>query len=131
MDSIAFIAEQRIAQAIEKGELKTTGWENRPLPLEDDHMVPKELKLAYKLLKNSGYLPPEIEQQKEITRLEQLIASTEDEHERLQQMRKLSVLLMKVESNRRTPANIAHDDEYYRKIVERTSLNSKKATPKK
>lgn len=126
MNSLAFIAEQRISQAIEKGELKTSGWENRPLPLEDDHMVPDELKMAYKLLKNSGYLPPEIEQQKEISRLEQLIASTEDEHQRLQQMRKLSVLLMKVEANRKTPANIAHDDEYYRKVVERTSVNSAK-----
>ena len=124
MDCIAFIAEQRIAQAIEKGELKTTGWENRPLPLDDDHMVPDDLKMAYKVLKNAGYLPPEIETRKEITRLEQLIAQTEDEHQRLQQMRKLSVLMMKVDANRRTPANIAHDDEYFRKVVERTSVRS-------
>lgn len=124
MDCLAFIAEQRIAQAIEKGELKTTGWENRPLPLDDDHMVPDDLKIAYKVLKNAGYLPPEIETRKEITRLEQLIAQTEDEHQRLQQMRKLSVLMMKVDANRRTPANIAHDDEYFRKVVERTSVRS-------
>ena len=124
MDCLAFIAEQRIAQAIEKGELKTTGWENKPLPLDDDHFVPDDLKMAYKLLKNAGYLPPEIETRKEITRLEQLIAKTEDEHQRLQQMRKLSVLMMKVEANRRTPANIAHDDEYFRKVVERTSVRS-------
>lgn len=124
MDCLAAIAEQRIAQAIEKGELKTTGWENRRLPLDDDHMVPDDLKMAYKVLKNAGYLPPEIEARKEITRLEQLISKTEDEHERLQQMRKLSVLMMKVEANRRTPANIAHDDEYFRKVVERTSVRS-------
>lgn len=124
MDCLAFIAEQRIAQAIERGELKTTGWENRPLPLDDDHMVPDDLKIAYKVLKNAGYLPPEIETRKEITRLEQLIAQTEDEHQRLQQMRKLSVLMMKVDANRRTPANIAHDDEYFRKVVERTSVRS-------
>jgi len=124
MDCLAFIAEQRIAQAIEKGELKTTGWENRPLPLNDDHLVPDDLKMAYKILKNAGYLPPEIETRKEITRLEELIARTEDEHQRLQQMRKLSVLMMKVEANRKTPANIAHDDEYFRKVVERTSVRS-------
>jgi len=124
MDCLAFIAEQRIAQAIEKGELKTSGWKNRPLPLDDDHLVPDDLKMAYKLLKNAGYLPPEIEARKEITRLEQLIAKTEDEHQRLQQMRKLSVLMMKVEANRRTPANIAHDDEYFRKVVERTSVRT-------
>jgi len=126
MDYLTFIAEQKIAQAIKDGELKTTGWENKPLPLEDDHLVPDDLKMAYKILKNSGYLPPEIENRKEISRLEQLIANTEDEHQRLQQMRKLSVLLMKVEANRRTPSNIAHDDDYYRKIVERTSIRKGK-----
>lgn len=126
MDCLAFIAEQRIAQAITNGELKTTGWENRPLVLDDDHLVPDDLKMAYKILKNAGYLPPEIETRKEIARLEQLIASTEDEHQRVKQMRKLSVLLMKVEANRKSPANIAHDDEYFRKVVERTSVNTGK-----
>jgi hypothetical protein len=131
MDCLTFIAEQKISQAIERGELNPSGWKNKPLPLEDDHLVPDDLKMAYKILKNAGYLPPEIQTRKEITRLEELIARTEDEHERLQQMRKLSVLLMKVEANRRTPANIAHDDEYYRKVVERTSVRSIKAADKK
>lgn len=126
MNCLAFIAEQRISQAIEKGELKTDGWENKPLKLDDDHLVPDDLKIAYKMLKNAGYVPPEIETRKEINRLEQLIAKTEDEHQRVQQMRKLSVLLMKIDKNRNSPANIAHDDEYYRKIVERTSLGAQK-----
>ncbi len=125
MDCLTFIAEQRITQAIEKGELKTDGWKNKPLKLDDDHLVPDDLKIAYKMLKNAGYVPPEIETRKEINRLEQLIAKTEDEHQRVQQMRKLSVLLMKVEKNRTSPANISHDDEYYRKVVERTSLGAK------
>lgn len=124
MDCLAFIAEQKIAQAIEKGELKSTGWKNKPLRLDDDHLVPDDLKMAYKMLKNAGYLPPEIETRKEIHRLEELISKTEDEHERVQQMRKLSVLLMKVEANRNRPANIANDDEYYRKIVERTAVRN-------
>lgn len=124
MNCLAFIAEQKITKAIENGELNPSGWKNRPLPLDDDHLVPADLKMAYKILKNAGYLPPEIETRKEITRLEQLIAKTEDEHLRVQQMRKLSVLLMKVEANRRTPSNIAHDDEYFRKVVERTSVRS-------
>lgn len=126
MDYITFIAEQKITQAIEKGELNTSGWKNKPLPLDDDHMVPSDLKMAYKILKNAGYLPPELEARKEITRLEQLIAKTEDEHQRVQQMRKLAVLMMKVDASRKSPANIAHDDEYYRKIVERTSVRSTK-----
>ena len=126
MKCLQFIAEQKINKAIENGELKTEGWKNKPLDLNDDHMVPDDLKMAYKLLKNAGYVPPEVETRKEISRLEQLIATTEDEHTRVKQMRKLSVLLTKIEATRSTPANISYDDEYYNKIVERTTLNSKK-----
>ena len=126
MDYLTFIAEQKISKAIEEGSLKTDGWENKPLNLKDDHMVPEDLKMAYKMLKNAGYVPPEIETRKEITRLEQLIATTEDEHTRVKQMRKLSVLLTKIESSRSSPANIASDSEYFSRIVERTTLHSKK-----
>ncbi|MBT8355416.1 MAG: DUF1992 domain-containing protein, partial [Desulfofustis sp.] len=75
------IAEQRIAKAIEDGTLKTEGWKNRPLPLDDDAFVPDDLKMAYKILKNSGYVPPEIETRKEIQKLEDLIVKTEDSHQ--------------------------------------------------
>ncbi len=125
MNCLTWIAEQKISQAIKNGELETTGWKNRPLVLNDDNLVPGDLKMAYKILKNSGHLPPEVETRKEIARLEQLIATTEDEHQRLQQMRKLSVLMMKVEATRNTPTNIAQNDDYYRKVVERTSIGKR------
>lgn len=125
MDSLARIAEQKILEAINNKSLSFEKWKNKPLPLEDDRNIPDDLKMAYKILKNSGYLPPELEERKEVQRLEELIAATEDEHERLRQMKKLNVLLMKIDAHRTTPVNIAQQDEYYRKIVERVSLNSK------
>lgn len=126
MDVLAFIAEQKIAQALAKGDLNSPRWKNRPLPLDDDHLVPDDLKMAYKILKNAGYLPPELETRKEITRLEELIATTTDEHVRLKQMQKLNVLLSKVDAGRGTKANIAEQDAYYQKIVENISLRSTK-----
>ena len=126
MDSIAFIAEQKILKAMEERDLNSPQWKNKPLPLEDDHLVPEDLKIAYKILKNSGYLPPELEERKEIRRIEDLIASTEDEHERLKQMKKLNVLLMKVEEKRAFRSNIATQDDYYRKVVEKISVKKTK-----
>jgi len=126
MDFLASIAEQKILKAMEEGDLNSSEWKNKPLPLKDDHLVPDDLKIAYKMLKNSGYLPPELEDRKEIKRMEDLIAATEDEHERLRQMKKLSVLLMKVEEKRAFSSNIALQDDYYRKVVERISVKSKK-----
>ncbi len=125
MDSLAFIAEQKIAQAMQEKDLTSSKWKNKPLPLDDDRFVPEDLKMAYKLLKNSGYLPPEIEDRKEVKRLEDLIAATTDEHERVKQMKKLTVLLMKVEASRSFASNIANQDEYYRKVVEKVTINSK------
>ena len=126
MDPIAFIAEQKILKAMEERDLNSPRWKNKALPLEDDHLVPEDLKIAYKILKNSGYLPPEIEERKEIRRIEDLIASTEDEHERLKQMKKLNVLLMKVEEKRAFRSNIASQDDYYRKVVEKISVKKTK-----
>ena len=125
MDPLSFIAEQKIAQAMQERDLNSPKWKNKPLPLDDDRFVPDDLKMAYKILKNSGYLPPEIEERKEVKRLEDLIACTEDEHERLKQMKKLNVLLMKMDSKRDQPVNISSQQEYYRKVVERITLHSK------
>ncbi len=131
MNSIAFIAEQKIQQAMKNGGLTVERWKNRPLPMEDDSLVPDELKMAYKILKNSGYLPPEIEERKEVKRLEDLIAATEEEHVRLKQMKKLSVLLMKIDARRGKTSNIAQQDDYYRKVVEKISLNTKSSSSSK
>lgn len=126
MDSLSFIAEQKIAQAMQEKDFTSPKWKNKPLPLDDDKFVPDDLKMAYKILKMSGYLPKEIEERKEVKKLEDLIISTEDEHERLKQMKKLNVLLMKMNERRDAPVNIPSQSEYYRKVVERITLLSKK-----
>jgi hypothetical protein len=125
MDTLAFIAEQKIIEAMRERDLNSPKWKNKPLPLDDDRFVPDDLKMAYKILKNSGYLPPEIEERKEVKKLEDLITRTEDEHERLKQMKKLNVLLMKVDARRPFSSNLTNQDDYYRKIVEKITLHSK------
>lgn len=126
MDSLARIAERKIVEAMKEKDFTSEKWKNKPLPLDDDRNIPDDLKMAYKILKNSGYLPPEIIEKKEVQRLEELIATTEDEHERLRQMKKLNVLLMKINAARPSSSNIAQQDDYYRKVVERISVSKKK-----
>lgn len=123
MSILASIAERKIAQAIEDGTLNCSKFKNKPLVHEDDSFVPADLKMAYKVLKNGGYLPAEIETRKEIHNLEQLISKTEDAHLRVKQMKKLNVLLMKLDSQRSTPSSIHNDSDYFDRIIEKTSLN--------
>jgi hypothetical protein len=131
MDILAVIAEQKILQAMQERDLSDSKYKYKPLPLEDDSFVPDDLKMAYKILKNSGFLPPEIEERKEIKRLEDLITSTSDEAERLRQMKKLDVLLMKVNAKRPFSSSISSQNDYYRNIVERITVRSKQQKEKK
>jgi len=65
-----FLAERRIAEAVSRGELDDLPGAGRPLDLDDDTLVPEELRLAYRILKNAGFVPPEVETLNEIAQLE-------------------------------------------------------------
>jgi len=45
------IAERKIQEAILNGELDNLPGKGKPLQLEDESGIPKELRLAYKILK--------------------------------------------------------------------------------
>ncbi len=69
---LEFLAERRIAEAIAKGELDDLPGEGRPLALDDEALIPEELRLAYRILKNAGFVPPEVQALNEIAELERL-----------------------------------------------------------
>lgn len=74
------IAEQRIEQAREAGAFKDLPGAGQPLPDEDLSLVPEEQRVAYRVLKNAGYIPPELELHKEAVALALQLA-TQDQHE--------------------------------------------------
>lgn len=82
MLSLDILAEQRIREAQDNGEFDNLPGAGAPLTLDDDALVPEELRAAYRLLRNSGFLPPELETHGEIRRLEQMLVATEDEGRR-------------------------------------------------
>lgn len=127
LEAIRLIAERKISEAIQQGLLDIQGWHNRPLPMTNDHLVPEELRMAHKILKNAGYLPPEIETKKEIQQIEDLLATCEDECTRVKQIKKLNYLVLKLNTMKGDSVSIESQEEYYRKIVERISV--KKPNP--
>ena len=122
INAIRLIAERRINEAIRKGQLDVEGWRNKPLPMANDYLVPEELRMAHKILKNAGYLPPEIETKKEIQQIEDLLASCEDECTRVKQIKKLNYLVMKLSAMKGDTVNIESQEEYYRQVVERITV---------
>jgi len=77
MDALERIAEQRIAEAVAAGELDHLPGSGRPLDLEDLSRVDEELRGGYLLLKNAGVLPEEMEVQKELLHLGDLLRACE------------------------------------------------------
>jgi hypothetical protein len=64
------VAEERIQDAMRRGVFDDLPGAGRRLDLDDDLLVPAELRVANRILKNSGYVPPEIIERREIAALE-------------------------------------------------------------
>ncbi|MEZ0344841.1 MAG: DUF1992 domain-containing protein [Caldimicrobium sp.] len=121
------IAEERIREAMERGEFNDLELKGKPLELKEDPFVPEELKIAYRMLKNAGFLPKEVELRKEIAELE---AYLDEEHrDAYAKIRKLSTLLFHLNQIRSKPLQV-EDEEYYAKIVEKIRLYKGKTEEK-
>jgi len=82
MSIFEIIAERKIEQAMARGEFDNLSYSGKPLPPDDLDKVPEELRMAYKILKNAGVVPEEIELQKSIVTLTDLLNACADEEER-------------------------------------------------
>jgi hypothetical protein len=119
MDALALVAERKIREAMDRGEFDNLSGAGKPLAEEDLSGVPEELRMAYKVLKNAGCLPPEVELRKEIVNLRDLVRSTEDDEGRRKRLKELQFKLMKLEMMRNRPVNLDAFPEYEEKVVER------------
>jgi hypothetical protein len=90
-----FLAEQKLAEAVSRGELDDLPGQGRPLDLEDDPLVPEDLRLAYRILKNAGFVPAEVQQINEIGALERLVSNDPSDEKAA---RKLALLKTRIES---------------------------------
>src|ERR1700742_4894405 len=56
------LVEQRIAAAAARGEFDDLPGAGAPQVLDDDTLVPEEVRVANRILKNAGFVPPAVEQ---------------------------------------------------------------------
>ena len=117
MNLIDQIAEQKIMDTLLKGDLDNLAGQGQPLHLDDDSFVPEELRVAYRLLKNSGFLPPEAHLRKEITDVNQLLVEAVSEEEEMKISKRMNYLLMQL-SVMNSDSSI-FSEEYYLKILNR------------
>lgn len=90
MDWVSRIAEDRIREAIERGELRNLPGEGKPLEIEDLSHMPEDLRAAYIMLRNAGVVPEEVQLAKETVTLEDLLRMCRSEEERAGIRKKLN-----------------------------------------
>ena len=94
------VAETVITEAVRRGEFDGLPGSGRPLPPYDDADIPDELRTAYRILKNAGCVPPELEWRRERLRIEDLLKVVADPAERAALSGRLAVIVTWIESVR-------------------------------
>ncbi|GLI53034.1 DnaJ family domain-containing protein [Thermodesulfovibrio yellowstonii] len=113
------IAEEKIREAMEQGLFDDLPNKGKPLKLEDYSWVPEDLRIAYKILKNAGCIPPEMEIRKEIIDLKDLLKTIDDDEERIKKIRELNFKLLKFNIGRKRPFYLEDFPEYEDKILQK------------
>ena len=120
MQTFDAIVERRIREAQDRGEFENLPGSGAPLALDDDPLVPEELRAAYRLLKNAGFIPPELSAHGEIRELEQLIQAADADDERRHLLARLNFLLTRTGAGKRR-GNLQVDADYFERISVRLS----------
>ena len=71
MNLLDALVEQRIAAAEARGELRDLPGSGQPQNLDEDPLIPAEVRLAHRILKNAGFVPPAVAHLKEAHLLRQ------------------------------------------------------------
>jgi hypothetical protein len=117
VDPLDQIIERRIAEAQSRGDFDDLPGAGQPLALDDDSLVPLELRAAYRLLRNAGYVPEEVQLLRELGSVEQLIAQAVDESDRAAASARLRYLLDRLGADRR--ASMQWQADYFQRVIAR------------
>ena len=120
MNPIDQRAEQAILEAQQKGELDDLPGTGRPLVLDDDSMIPPALRAAYRLLKNAGFVPREIQLRNDIQEAEAILMDCNAPDKRSQTLTRLHMLRAQLSAVRGNDSLVV-DDFYFRKLVQKIS----------
>ena len=70
--------DQLITAAVRNGDLDDVPYKGEPIPIDDDRHIHPELRMTYRILKNAGIAPPQVEEMKRIRAMEDELATVTD-----------------------------------------------------
>jgi hypothetical protein len=111
------VAEERIQEAIRRGEFDGLPGAGKPLVLDEDPLVPAELRIANRVLSNAGLVPIEVLERREIADLEASLASLRDDRARSRVIARLALLRLRLDPRRMVC--LSRNALYERRIMEK------------
>ena len=111
-----FIAERRIREAQERGDFDDLPGTGVPLELDDDALVPEDLRVAYRILRNAGLLPPQLEPHREIREIEALLLQVEDDDGRTRLLSRINFLLSRAGRRGHLQVEASYFEDIVRKL---------------
>lgn len=76
------LVEARIRKAMAEGEFDNLPGKGKPIELKTYYDMPEHLRLAYQMIKDSGYIPEEVRLKKEMETLKEKIKQSKSEKEK-------------------------------------------------
>ena len=117
------IAEEKIKKGYEEGAFDHVSGMGKPLRLDHLDGLPEELRLAYRLLKNSGYFDEKEQKfRKELLTVEELLKTATDDRERSKYKKQFTKSLLAYQAylaKKRLRVNSGVFKQYQHKIEEK------------
>lgn len=123
------LAEEQIQAAIRRGEFDDLPGSGQPLALDDDAGVPDELRVAYRILRNAGCLPPELTLRNEIHQLESLLDQAELAAEQRSVRRRLCLLKARLAMQGHEGDLLIHEQAYRETLIDKLSRRETEDIP--
>ncbi len=119
MDIFSIIAEDKIKRAIEEGEFDHLPGKGKPLKLEDLSHIPEDLRIAYKVMKNSNMLEDVDKIKEELLSLDDLLATCDNPEDRVKLKEKKNEKELRLEQllNKRKVLDAPASAFYKEKII--------------
>ncbi len=115
------IIEEKIREAVERGEFDDLPGKGEPLKIEDESRLPEDLRLSHKILKNANCLPPELELRKEIRQMEELLDGIPDEKEKYRRIKLINLKITKLNMMGHSSPLLEEEQIYFKKIIDKLS----------
>jgi len=111
------VAEERIQEAIRRGDFDNLPGAGKPLVFDDDLLVPAEVRAANRILKNAGLVPVEVLERREFADLEAQLPSLAGDSERSRVLARLALLRLRLGPRR--ASCLTRNAYYERRIAEK------------